>query len=115
MILQADISNLRSLLRTLRFPVLFSFRKICGLGIERANRFTIDIDVDEISFQGYYHCPTGSLKGVGGLQIEQLSIRAIQRTIGHGIAVKEHEVSHLQVERLAVGPCCQKIQFIADV
>ena len=56
-ILQADIANLRSLVLTFRFPVLFPFWKIRGLGIERANVFAIDIDVDEISFQGYHHCP----------------------------------------------------------
>ena len=56
MILQADIANLRSLVLTLRFPVLFPFWKIRGLGIKRANAFAIDIDVDEISLQGYDHC-----------------------------------------------------------
>ncbi len=52
-ILQADIANLRSLVLTLRFPVLFPFWKIRGLGIKRANAFAINIHVDEISFQGY--------------------------------------------------------------
>ena len=57
MIPQADIAKLRSLVLALRFPVLFPFWKIRGLGLKRANSIAIDIDVDEISFQGYYHCP----------------------------------------------------------